>query len=49
MEPRRVTKGSQVGPNRAHEAPRGEQMGAKRAPRGGVPEGPKEAKRGPTK
>ena len=45
MEPRRVTKGSQVGSNRVHEGPQGEQMGAKggqggtrgakRAPRGG--------------
>ena len=34
MEPRRVTKGDQVGLNRAHEGPRGEQTGAKRAPGG---------------
>ena len=33
MEPRRVTKGDQVGLNRAPEGPRGEQTGAKRAQR----------------
>ena len=35
MEPKRVTKGGQVGLNRAHEGPQGEQTGAKRAPMGG--------------
>ena len=34
MEPRRVTKGDQVGLNRAPENPRGEQTGGKRALRG---------------
>ena len=49
MEPRRVTKGSQVGSNRVHEGPRGEQMGAKGGARGyqRSQEGPKGGAGGP--